>query len=69
MSTTSWSCRFYNLSTSERLTGLDDYSDLDSIVQELEIRVAQISRILDKHADPNMAGPDTVSSKTRRAAK
>ena len=24
----------FNLSTSERLTGLDDYSDLDSIVQE-----------------------------------
>lgn len=50
----------FNLSTSDRLTGLDDYSDLDSIVQELETRVAQISRILDKHADPNLAGPDTA---------
>ncbi len=50
----------FNLSTSDRLTGLDDYSDLDSIVQELEIRIAQISRILDKHADPNMYGPDTA---------
>ncbi len=50
----------FNLSTSDRLTGLDDYSDLDSIVQELEIRMAQISRILDKHADPNMYGPDTA---------
>lgn len=50
----------YNLSTSDRLTGLDDYSDLDSIVQELEIRVAQISRILDKHADPNMYGPSSA---------
>ncbi len=49
-----------NLSTSDRLTGLDDYSDLDTIVQELEIRVAQISRILDKHADPNMYGPSSA---------
>jgi hypothetical protein len=50
----------YNLSTSDRLTGLDDYSDLDSVVQELEIRIAQISRILDKHADPNMYGPSSA---------
>lgn len=50
----------YNLSTSDRLAGLDDYSDLDSIVQELEVRLAQISRILDKHADPNMCGPDSA---------
>ena len=50
----------FNLCTSDRLTGLDDYSDLDSIVQELEIRLAQVSRILDKHADPNMCGPDSA---------
>ncbi len=49
-----------NILTTDRITGLDDYSDLDSIIQELEIRVAQISRILDKHADPNMYGPDTA---------
>lgn len=49
-----------NLLTTDRVTGLDDYSDLDSITQELEVRFAQISRILDKHADPNMYGPDTA---------
>lgn len=49
-----------NLLTTDRVNGLDDYSDLDSIVQELEIRFGQISRILDKHADPNMYGPDTA---------
>ena len=49
-----------NILTTDRVTGLDDYSDLDSIVQELETRIAQISRILDKHADPNMYGPDTA---------
>jgi hypothetical protein len=47
-----------NILTSDRVIGLDDYSDLDSLLQELEIRVAQVSRILDKHADPNMYGPD-----------
>lgn len=46
-----------NLLTTDRITGLDDYSDLDSVIQEIEIRIAQISRILDKHADPNMYGP------------
>jgi hypothetical protein len=49
-----------NLITTDRVTGFDDYSDLDSIIQELETRVAQISRILDGHADPNMYGPDTA---------
>jgi len=50
----------HNILTSDRVYGQDDYSDLDSIIQELEIRVAQISRILDKHADPHMAGPSTA---------
>ena len=49
-----------NILTTDRVTGLDDYCDLDSIIQELEVRIAQISRILDKHADPNMYGPDTA---------
>ncbi len=49
-----------NVLTTDRVMGLDDYSDLDSIIQALEVRVAQIERILDKHADPNMYGPDTA---------
>ena len=59
----------FNLSTSDRLTGLDDYSNLDSIVQELEIRMAQISRILDKHADPNMCGPDSALEQDPRSGQ
>ncbi|NLL02627.1 MAG: phage portal protein, partial [Mollicutes bacterium] len=31
-----------------------------TIIQELEVRLAQISRILDKHPDPNMYGPETA---------
>lgn len=49
-----------NLLTTDRETGMDDYSDLDSIIQEMECRVAQMSKIFDKHADPNMYGPDTA---------
>ena len=54
-----------NVLTTDRVTGLDDYSDLDSIIQELEVRVAQISRILDKHADPSMYGPETALEKNQ----
>jgi len=46
------------LRTSDQLHGLDDYGDIISIVQEMSARVAQISRILDKHADPSMYGSD-----------
>lgn len=45
-----------NLRTSDDYHGRDDYSDLEGIVSELEVRISQIARILDKHADPNMYG-------------
>lgn len=48
---------FHNDLTTDRLYGMDDYVDLDPVVQELEVRFSQISKILDKHSDPNMAGP------------
>jgi hypothetical protein len=46
-----------NVMTSDRVTGIDDYTDVDSIVSELMVRVGQVSRILDKHASPSMQGP------------
>lgn len=49
-----------NIATTDSIMGLDDYTDLDSIIQEIETRLAQISRVLDKHSDPNMYGPDTA---------
>jgi hypothetical protein len=49
-----------NTLTSDRAIGLDDYKDVDSIIQEMEIRVGQISRILDKHSDPNMYGDESA---------
>src|SRR5215207_3550425 len=43
-----------------RLHGVDDYKDAESIVQEMEMRLAQVARILDKHADPSMYGPESA---------
>jgi Phage portal protein, SPP1 Gp6-like len=49
-----------NLLTTDRVVGYDDYMTLDNIIMELESRFSQIARILDKHADPNMYGPDSA---------
>lgn len=49
---------FAALSTSDGVIGPDDYADLDSLIIEMEARLAQMSRILDKHADPGMYGPE-----------
>jgi hypothetical protein len=40
-----------------QLHGKDDYKTVEGLVQEMESRLAQISRILNKHADPSMYGP------------
>ncbi len=50
-----------NVETSDAIYGHDDYSDLTSVIQELEVRFAQMARILDKHADPKMYGPDETT--------
>lgn len=46
----------HNLLTSNAVYGLNDFDDLGSIVSEIEARLAQIAKILDKHADPSMYG-------------
>ena len=46
-----------NSSTSDDIYGTDDYKAIDTIMQEMEVRLSQISKILDRHADPNMYGP------------
>ncbi len=50
----------HNLLTSDRTYGIDDYSDVDSIISEIEVRLSQISKILDKHAEPSMQGPSSA---------
>lgn len=49
--------RVPNLLTSDRIFGIDDYTDIDSIMAEIEVRLSQIAKILDKHAEPSMQGP------------
>lgn len=49
-----------NLRPSDRVHGIDDYNDIQSLVCELEIRLAQISRVLDRHSDPTMQGPESA---------
>lgn len=49
--------RVSNVITSDRVYGIDDYQSIDSIIAELIVRVSQISKVLDKHANPTMTGP------------
>src|SRR5699024_6617055 len=49
-----------NVITSDRVYGIDDYRDIDSIISELLVRVGQIARIVDKHASPSGAGLQTA---------
>lgn len=49
-----------NLRPSDRVHGIDDYNDIQDLVCELEVRLAQISRVLDRHSDPTMQGPDSA---------
>lgn len=50
----------HNLLTSDKVYGIDDYTDLDSIISEIEVRISQISKILDKHAEPSVEGPSSA---------
>lgn len=44
---------------SDELYGSDDYADLETLVQEMEVRLGQVSKVLDKHADPSAYGPES----------
>lgn len=49
----------FNLPVSDNYFGQSDYEDYSSIIEQLELRICQITRILNKHSDPNMAGPES----------
>lgn len=55
-------CNLKSFTTSNSVYGYDDYMPLDSLLSEIMVRVGQISRILDKHADPNITGPISMLS-------
>lgn len=42
--------------TSDSAFSADDYTDIEDIIIELQTRIQQIARVLDKHADPSMTG-------------
>ena len=46
-----------NLLGSDGVFGMDDYSDMNDLVKELEKRLIQASRVFTKHADPAVSGP------------
>ena len=46
-----------NKPETDQLIGSDDYTDINSLIHEIEMRYAQIFRIEDKFADPSMYGP------------
>jgi len=47
----------HNLKASNAVAGRSDFTDLEDIVHEIEKRAAQISRVLDQHADPKLIAP------------
>lgn len=51
-----------NLELDDTPYGQDDYSEADTLFQELDVRLAQIARVLDKHTDPNMSGPPQIAT-------
>lgn len=51
-----------NSQTSDSLYGQDDYDQISSLVAEMEIRYAQIAKVLDAHSSPSMAGPESALS-------
>jgi hypothetical protein len=57
------------LRATDELFGVDDYGDLDSVVQTLEVRAGQVNRILDKHSDPSMYGPPDYAGVDERTGE
>lgn len=53
----------HNVTTSDTVFGGSDYDEVNSIIEELEMRLTQIGRVLDKHADPSMYGDEDALEK------
>jgi hypothetical protein len=49
-----------NWRTSKELFGHSTFDDADSILSELEVRISQMAKVLDKHSDPGMYGPESA---------
>ena len=51
-----------NVATSDSVHGLDDYTNINSLVEELQVRFAQIAKVLDKFTEPVIIGPESALS-------
>lgn len=49
-----------NVTTSNSVYGENDYDDINSLVEEIEMRLTQLGKVLDKHADPSMYGDESA---------
>lgn len=47
----------YGVTTSDTIFGIDDYTDMINLIDELQIRLEMIAHVLDKHSDPSLSGP------------
>lgn len=47
------------ITTSDTVFGINDYTDVASMIDEIQVRFAQVAKILDKHAEPSMMGPSS----------
>lgn len=52
-----------NITTSDSMTGHNDYDDINSIICSLMVRVGQIEKILDKHSSPSVNAPSSAAEK------
>lgn len=50
----------YGVTTSASIFGIDDYTDIINLVDELQIRMEKIAGVLDKHSDPSLSGPSSA---------
>lgn len=48
----------HNIVTTDNPIGQDDYEDVMPLLEEIEMRLTQIGKILNKHADPSMYGDE-----------
>jgi hypothetical protein len=49
--------------------GIDDYEAYESVLSELFVRVSQVSKVLDAHSSPTMAGPSHLLEEDKRTGE
>ena len=50
----------HNIITTDNPIGQDDYEDVMPLLEEIEMRLTQVGKILNKHADPSMYGDESA---------